>query len=275
MRKFYPLAFLCFFYSLPSIGQSTYTETKTPSELPVGVLYQPGPGDGNSAGWLYPYGTKFTVNLGNWRNFELCTTAYPNGDLAFRQYNPTNSTWDSWRQIVMYDNNGRLNAKSIFVQSGDNILRFLPTNPGIEIGASTGIVSFWYSGIGFNTIRCGDILSAGKIGIGVDAPKNALDVKGTIRATEVKVVSDSEWADFVFKPDYQLKPLAEVEQFITTNGHLPEVPTAKEVEQNGVNLGEMNVKLLQKVEELTLYLIEQKKEIELLKQKLADKSSRE
>jgi hypothetical protein len=67
---------------------------------------------------------------------------------------------------------------------------------------------------------------------------------------------ESGWADFVFKPDYQLKPLAEVEQFISTNGHLPEVPTAKEVEQNGVNIGEMNAKLLQKVEELTLYVIE-------------------
>ncbi len=117
------------------------------------------------------------------------------------------------------------------------------------------------------------VQSKGNIGIGTSTPQNLLDVNGTIRAKEVKV--ESGWADFVFKPDYQLKPLSEVEQFITTNGHLPEVPTAKEVEQNGVNLGEMNAKLLQKVEELTLYLIEQKKEIELLKQKLADKSSKE
>ncbi|WP_320052058.1 hypothetical protein [uncultured Acetobacteroides sp.] len=102
----------------------------------------------------------------------------------------------------------------------------------------------------------------GNVGIGVFSPKNRLDVNGTIRAKEVKV--ESGWADFVFKPDYQLKPLAEVEQFITANGHLPEIPTAKEVEQNGVSLGKMNAKLLQKVEELTLYIINQNKRIDSL-----------
>jgi hypothetical protein len=106
----------------------------------------------------------------------------------------------------------------------------------------------------------------GNVGIGTSTPQNTLDVNGTIRAKEVKV--ESGWADFVFKPDYQLKPLAEVEQFISTNGHLPEIPTTKEVEQNGVNLGEMNAKLLQKVEELTLYLIEQKKIIEKQQQQI-------
>jgi hypothetical protein len=104
-----------------------------------------------------------------------------------------------------------------------------------------------------------------RVGIGTTNPQNLLDVNGTIRAKEVKV--ESGWADFVFKPDYQLKPLAEVEQFITTNGHLPEIPTEKEVAQNGVSLGEMNAKLLQKVEELTLYLIKQDGEIKSLNKK--------
>ncbi|WP_320052055.1 hypothetical protein [uncultured Acetobacteroides sp.] len=105
-----------------------------------------------------------------------------------------------------------------------------------------------------------------RVGIGTPNPQNLLDVNGTIRAKVVKV--ESGWADFVFKPDYQLKPLSEVEQFITANGHLQEIPTAKEVEQNGVNLGEMNVKLLQKVEELTLYSIAQEKICTELKQNL-------
>lgn len=110
------------------------------------------------------------------------------------------------------------------------------------------------------------INTEGNVGIGTENPANKLDVNGTIRAKEVRV--ESGWADFVFKPDYQLRPLSEVAQFINANGHLPGIPTEKEVTQNGVSLGEINAKLLQKVEELTLYLIEQKKEIQNLKRRL-------
>ena len=106
----------------------------------------------------------------------------------------------------------------------------------------------------------------GNVGIGTENPANKLDVNGTIRAKEVKV--ESNWADFVFKPDYQLRPLSEVAQFINANGHLPEIPTEKEVAQNGVSLGEMNAKLLQKVEELTLYLIEKDKKINDLERRV-------
>jgi hypothetical protein len=101
---------------------------------------------------------------------------------------------------------------------------------------------------------------SGNVGIGTTDPKNKLDVNGTIRAKEVKV--ETGWADFVFTPTYKLRPLSEVEQFIKTNGHLPEIPKAEEVQQYGVNLGEMQTKLLQKVEELTLYVIEQNKKID-------------
>jgi hypothetical protein len=124
-----------------------------------------------------------------------------------------------------------------------------------------------------------NMLISGNVGIGTNPSSNKLDVNGTIRAKEVKV--ESGWADFVFKPDYQLKPLSEVEQFISTNGHLPEIPTEKEVAQNGVSLGEMNAKLLQKVEELTLYIIkqdklneEQNKEIQQLKEQVSKLSTK-
>jgi hypothetical protein len=116
----------------------------------------------------------------------------------------------------------------------------------------------WYSGIVLKH-------TTGFVGIGTEDPKNLLDVKGTIHAQEVKVDMNN-WSDFVFHPSYQLKPLIEVEKFIKTNGHLEDIPSATEVEQNGVNVGEMQAKLLQKVEELTLYVIELKKEIEQLKQ---------
>ena len=103
----------------------------------------------------------------------------------------------------------------------------------------------------------------GNMGIGIANPKNKLDVNGTIRAKEVKV--ESEWADFVFKKDYNLPTLEEVEQHIEEKGTLPGVPSEKEVKANGVNLAETDVLLLQKIEELTLYIIELKQEIEDLK----------
>jgi trimeric autotransporter adhesin len=73
------------------------------------------------------------------------------------------------------------------------------------------------------------------------------------------------WSDFVFKDDYKLRPLAEVEAFIKENKHLPDIPTEKEVAEKGVAVGDMSSKLLMKIEELTLYMIAQQKEIEKLK----------
>ena len=87
-----------------------------------------------------------------------------------------------------------------------------------------------------------------------------LFVETGIRTRKVKVDQVS-WADYVFKPEYKLRPLAEVESFIRRNNHLPEVPSEKEVKENGVDLGENQVALLKKIEELTLYLIDQNKEI--------------
>lgn len=83
------------------------------------------------------------------------------------------------------------------------------------------------------------------------------------------VISTDIWADYVFDKSYKLKPLAEVEAFIKANQHLPNIPTTSEVTCEGINVSEMNVKLLEKVEELTLYLIEQQKQIAALQQQVA------
>ncbi|WP_119790330.1 hypothetical protein [Flavobacterium anhuiense] len=102
------------------------------------------------------------------------------------------------------------------------------------------------------------------MGIGVSSPQNKLDVNGTIHSKEVKVNMEN-WSDFVFKEEYKLPTIAEVERHIKEKGHLENIPSEEEVLKNGINLGEMNAKLLQKIEELTLYMIQMKKENESVK----------
>ena len=87
-------------------------------------------------------------------------------------------------------------------------------------------------------------------------------VNGKIRAKEIKV--ETNWSDFVFENGYDLPTLEEVEKHIIEKGHLKDIPSAKEVEENGILLGEMNAKLLQKIEELMLYTIDQQKMINQL-----------
>ncbi len=109
------------------------------------------------------------------------------------------------------------------------------------------------------------ILAGGNVGIGTSTPGSyKLAVEGTIGARRVKVTSLA-WADFVFDDDYQLMPLPKVAQFIAAHKHLPDIPSAANVEQEGIDLGDMNARLLQKIEELTLYLIEHRKELDALK----------
>ena len=113
-------------------------------------------------------------------------------------------------------------------------------------------------------------LNGGFVGIGTTNPGCKLDVVGTIRAHEIFVNLDNGGADFVFEPDYKLMPLREVHSFVTSNRHLPEVPSAAEMEEKGVNVNELQIKLLQKIEELTLYLIDQNNTIEQLKMEIEE-----
>lgn len=204
------------------------------------------------------------------------------------------STWQGWKRLVMEDESGNvllntatagnvgigtsspLTKLHVISQAqpstslGSFMIGVSNTTPNLRMGYNTGYtwiqshgtVPLYINELGNNTIFN---VNAGSVGIGTATPDASykLSVNGKIRAKEIKV--ESSWADFVFEPDYKLRSLSEVEMFIKLNKHLPEIPSAKEVENNGIAVGEMNAKLLQKIEELTLYLIEMKKENEELK----------
>jgi hypothetical protein len=109
------------------------------------------------------------------------------------------------------------------------------------------------------------LVMGNNVGIGTTAPDEKLTVKGKIHTQEVRVdMAGPLVPDYVFAEDYKLKSLQEVEDFIKENKHLPEIPSAQEIEKNGLMLAEMNMNLLKKMEEMTLYIIEQNKRIEKL-----------
>lgn len=150
---------------------------------------------------------------------------------------------------------------------------------------STGDLSFFTGGKTLGDIRM-TIDPAGNVGIGTAPAVDAIlavsgDVKvvgtitakkinvvTTIAAADIKIEKSDEWADFVFADDYKLRSIEDVDSFIEANGHLPDMPTAKHVADNGYSLAEVNSKLLQKIEELTLYTIELNKKVKDLEDRL-------
>ncbi|MCB2208079.1 MAG: hypothetical protein KQH67_07250 [Bacteroidetes bacterium] len=147
-------------------------------------------------------------------------------------------------------------AAKIMIPKGfseeNNALKII--NPGSEGG-----IQFSNEGIINLNVRKDDIV--------IGRPDHEMEVKvnGKIWSYEVEVQL-TDWWDEVFSTEYQLMPLNELENYIATNRHLPEIPTEKEVMENGIKLGEMNALLLKKIEELTLYVIELKKELDEVKQ---------
>lgn len=117
-----------------------------------------------------------------------------------------------------------------------------------------------------NTFERITIEHTGNVGIGCINPQNKLDVNGTIRATEVIV--ETGWCDFVFDDDYNLPSLDKVESYIKEKKHLPDIPSEKEIKEEGLSMASMMVKQMQKIEELTLYVIELKKENKELGERL-------
>ncbi len=145
-----------------------------------------------------------------------------------------------------------------------------PSNGDIYIGNFNGNQSTTDFGPIAGYQYCMLIKQNGNVGIGTTDPTYKLSVNGNIRSKEVVV--ETGWADYVFDKQYKLPPLYEVEQYININNHLPDIPSAMEIQTNGLKLGELQTKMMQKIEELTLYIIEQNKRIEALEKKWATKN---
>ncbi|MFH2143563.1 MAG: hypothetical protein ABIJ97_14145, partial [Bacteroidota bacterium] len=111
----------------------------------------------------------------------------------------------------------------------------------------------------------------GYVGIGTLSPLHMLDVRGTAHFCRAIVKYDG-WCDYVFNDNYKLIALDSLETYVKANKHLPDIPTETEVMENGIDLGEMDALLLKKIEELTLYTIEQQKQIDELKKIIETKN---
>lgn len=112
----------------------------------------------------------------------------------------------------------------------------------------------------------------GRVGIGTANPQADLSVNGNILAKEIKVKTDIAVPDYVFEPDYKLKSLEDIESYVKENKHLPEIPSAKQIQADGLDVAGMNLLLLKKIEEMTLHMIDQQKQILEMKAEIRKKN---
>ena len=255
MKKFLVLASFAAMAAVSSVNAQQLTGSSikiigtTPMDIKGTITTNPGAMNFNNGGYVY--------------NFD--------GRARF-----AGEVWAS--QAVTFQDNSRFTVTSATVPN----LRAGYTTVsvpqyGIIAPATTGSADLWLSGNSgirmFTNGNANPVLSIGAngyVGIGLPAGKVAdemLTVYGTVHARRVKVNLAGPLADYVFDKNYKLMDLKDVESYVNEHSHLPEVPSASEVANNGMDLGEMQNKMLQKIEELTLYVIKQQKEIDELKKK--------
>jgi len=161
-----------------------------------------------------------------------------------------------WNKVLQV--NGNQHAKLLVTEnSGVKLGMYAHTGYNAKIGTESNDNLTFTAGY-WNDVMT--LTTAGNVGVGTLTPNEKLTVNGKIRAKEIKVET-ANFPDYVFEDDYRLSTLTDLEKYIQIHKHLPEIPTAKQVEAAGLELGEMNKLLLKKVEELTLYMIQKDKEV--------------
>jgi hypothetical protein len=207
------------------------------------------------------------MRIDNTGNIGMGTTS-PNqklevaGNAAIAQYGyaPSDNAGASMLEIIGSDlsaNSATLNLQHAY--AGRKYPFGMAATTVSNYNAALTFFTSTYTGSVTTTERM-RIDNDGRVGIGTISPTEKLSVNGNIIAKKIKI-TQSGWSDYVFDDNYKLTTLSSLEAYIRKNKHLPEVPSAKEVEDNGINVGDTQALLLKKIEELTLYLIEQDKKI--------------
>ena len=230
-------------------------------------------------------------NVSIWLNAQQNNVPYINfkNDNGFWHFsgprsNETNSPlsvfWNagSYNRYFSIANNGHVGIGNMLPEHQLDVVADNPTfrikstsnNREIKIKPSAGIIEGENTTLSLNRVsdkNVSMVYGGGNVGIGVLNATSKLEVDGKIRSEEIKV-EIINGADFVFSDNYRLGSLAALEHYIKANKHLPEIASEKKMQENGLEVGKFQIQLLQKIEELTLYVIELKKEINKLQQKV-------
>lgn len=234
----------------PTVHFDFYTEGVTTFDESVGIGMRP------------EEGTRFAVQGNSYLNGHvgINTKARPDHMLDVNgsiRGNSLRTHFGSYYTIIR-----NVSECSVFDTNTPYFFFEKPLRVSGGIGAASGNLYLQTS----ITTRMTILSSNGNVGIGTTNPQNKLDVNGVIRAKEIKV--ETGWADHVFADDYPLRSLDEVKAHIKENKHLPDIPSEAEVKEKGVGLGEMQVMLLQKIEEMTLYMIKQQEKMEEMEKEI-------